>query len=49
MEHSQAVLTINLIVGIESLILGKSVMTMLEACYGIRGVFESIESEAALL
>ena len=48
-ERSQAVLTINSTVGIESLLLGKSVMTMGKACYGIHGVCESIESEEALL
>lgn len=48
-ERSQAVLTVNSTVGIESLLLGKPVMTMGEACYGIRGVCALIDSEEALL
>lgn len=48
-ERAQAVLTVNSTVGIESLLLGKSVMTMGKACYAIDGVCLPIASEEALL
>lgn len=48
-EKSQAVLTINSTVGIESLLLNKPVLTMGNACYGLDGVSLPIRSEGSLL
>lgn len=48
-ERSQAVLTINSTVGIESLLLGKPVMVLGSACYGIDGVCAKVSNESELL
>lgn len=48
-EQSQAVITINSTVGLESLLLGKSVIALGSACYGIKGVCSQAASEQTLL
>ncbi len=48
-EGAAAVLTINSTVGIESLLLGKLVMVLGEACYAIDGVSHHVADEAALV
>ena len=48
-EQSQAVITINSTVGLESLLLGKSVIALGSACYGIKGVCSQATSEQTLL
>lgn len=44
-ENAQAVITINSTVGIESLLLGKKVMTLGDACYNIEGLVLHADSE----
>ncbi len=48
-EKSDAVLTINSTVGLESLLLGKPVMVMGKACYALDGVCTRIDNEEALV
>ena len=48
-EQSQAVITINSSVGLESLLLGKRVFVLGEACYAIEGMTKPIQSKQKLL
>lgn len=48
-ERAQAVMTINSTVGIESLMLGKPVIVLGDACYDIEGVTHKVQSEQAML
>ncbi|MBD3587641.1 hypothetical protein HHX48_18035 [Salinimonas sp. HHU 13199] len=48
-ERAHAVMTINSTVGIESLMLGKPVIVLGDACYDIDGVTHKVQSEQAML
>lgn len=48
-ENAQAVITINSTVGLESLLLGKKVLTLGNACYNIKQLVLSASSERELL
>ena len=48
-ERAQAILTVNSTVGIESLMLGKPVLVLGNACYDIEGVTHAVRSEEAML